>query len=186
MTCQNKRHARYFFSLLEILVCLTIITSISSIFVVHGKSLLQQHRFHMSSHAFLRDLQKWKLLSLVYRCDVYCTIAQQDGVYVVTWTLEFPVDGIPLTSHLKLSNVEKLYWNAKEISCLETTLLSSGRPTIQGTLTFTKDQEQLSCSWSCPERLYAGIFPDHLCELPPYPERQKERFFTQDTLSSPG
>ncbi|MBM3197893.1 MAG: type II secretion system protein [Chlamydiae bacterium] len=175
-TNRRLRHAA--FSLLELLVCISILASVASVLVIRGYELVASHQFRGSAHSFLAELQKWKILSLIHDCDISCTISQQGSEYFVTWSPEFPLHNAPKERHHPLIGTKQLLWEGIPTHSFHTILLSSGRPLLQGTLTFIPKEERqaLSIDWHFPLTLRKKDSSKQTLPLPPpYPEKKKER-----------
>lgn len=175
----KKRRSKGAFSLLELIVCLGILCSISAVLGVKGYALISSHRFQTSSHALLVEIQRWKVLSLVHNCDISISILKEQGEYVVHYKTEFPIPGNPSHTSLPLTGTTKLLFEGKPISSFQGTILSSGRLSLQGLLTLLpKDEtEALSIDLGYPRHLKKGsdfTRKNPSIKAPPFPERKKE------------
>ena len=77
---RRKRRAR--FSLLELLVCIALLSVIAAIVGFKGKSLMDHHRFGSSVQEVKNKLSLCKSLAMTYQTDCqFCLFAREGKVY---------------------------------------------------------------------------------------------------------
>ena len=169
------------FTLLEIMVCLVIITLAGAAIGVQGGNLFKYHQFRSVAQTFVFDISKWRVMSMTLGSDVTCSIDKGEEGYTVTWTPDAPIEtkGTPLFYPLK--GVKGLFLQGKSKDSYEFIIYSSGRISSSDILTFSpsKKEKAVSIDLSYPASLKEGPFkPSFRSALQKsntlsYPEKKK-------------
>ena len=172
-----KKEIKRAFTLLEILVCLAIISLVSVLVGTKGHQLLSYHQFRSISQTFLLDLGRFQILSMASGSDVVCRITKEASGCFIRWQADasLPVEQGALSYELK--GVEKIQFQRKEVKDLEFTLFSSGRISPASLVTFIskKDGKALSIDLAYPFHVKEGAAKSPSLASPPsYPIRKKD------------
>ncbi len=172
-----KKKVKRAFTLLEILVCLAIISLVSVLVGTKGHQLLSYHEFRSISQTFLLDLGRFQILSMTSGSDVVCRITKEASGCFVHWQVEasLPVEQGALSYELK--GVEKIQFQGKLVKDLEFTLFSSGRISPASLITFIskKEEKTLSIDLAYPFYIKEGLVKSLSLVSPPlYPIRKKD------------
>lgn len=176
MTMINKR-VKKAFTLLEILVCLAIISLVSVLLGTKGHQLLSYHQFRSISQTFLLDLGRFQILSMASGSDVLCKIKKEPSGWFVRWQADaaLPIEQGALLYELK--GVENILFQEKAVKEFEFTVFSSGRISPASLLTFVskKEEKPLIIDLSYPFYIKegGGQHPTSGSQ-PPYPTRKKD------------
>ena len=172
-----KRHRSRGFTLLELMVCLGIISLMGSLVATKGYQLFSYHQFRCISQTFLADLNRWQIVAMAQGCDVKCKIQENGSIYKVQFEPDMPVMGVERLNY-ELKCAEKMQFQGKILKKFEFTLFSSGRISDQGVLTLIPKQEEkaLSIDLSYPvvleESKSTAFFQKRI--IPSYPKRKKK------------
>ena len=159
------------------MVCICIIALVGSLLGMKGYDLLDHHRFRSATRTFLHELQHWRGLSLIYRCDVSCFIRQEGSSFQVIWEPDFIPNNqkIPLSPQ-ELSGVKKIQLDNRSISSFHFILYSSGSISSNETLSFfSKKDSPVSIDLAYPSALIQGLIKNKKKPIPPtHPDLIKE------------
>ncbi len=167
---RNKKHS---FTLLELMICLSLISLVGTLVAIKGMDLVAHHRFTSSLQEVLFDLQRHQILAMTEGRDVLCKIAKNpEGAYFASFT--FDGKDAPYSSHL-LKEISQIRFQGKIISEFESILYSTGRINSLGVLSFEAkkhNEDPLWIDFSYPICLQKGPIPaSKLVLLPPYPDK---------------
>ena len=172
-----KKKIKKAFTLLEILVCLAIISLVSVLVGTKGHQLLSYHQFRSISQTFLLDLGRFQILAMTSGSDIICKIIKEASGYVIHWDPEavLPLEQGALSYALK--GVEKIQLQGKVVNEFDFTLLSSGRifPVSHITFVSKKEEKVLSIDLAYPFYVKEGVIKNSPpLFLPFYPTRKKD------------
>ncbi len=148
------------FTLLEIMVCLVIITLAGAAIGVSGGNLFKYHQFRGIAQTFVFDLNKWRVMSMTLGSDVECLIDKEKEGYRVTWSPDAPIEAEGSSFTYLLKEVKELSVQGKEKNSFSFTLFSSGRISSSDMLTLSpnKKDKSISIDLSFPSSLIEGPF----------------------------
>lgn len=177
----RKTRKRKTFTLLELMICLVLIGTISSAVFVKGSQLVQHHRFKCAAQTFLLDLKRWRILAMTTGADVTCKIKKEGKNFLISWHPDFSL--AKEESSYGLTETREVYLKGKAVDTLLTfTIFSSGRISSPDFLTLEpKDKENaLTLDLSYPRFFEIGPFNLSMktalerSSAPIYPERKKD------------
>jgi prepilin-type N-terminal cleavage/methylation domain-containing protein len=79
------------FTLLEILICMALLLSLSAIFAIEGKKFLDTHRFKTTLELLKTEGEKARFQSLIYRTDIELELLENKGELVLRKKCDEPV-----------------------------------------------------------------------------------------------
>lgn len=78
----RKRIKNKAFTLLELMVCLVLISLLGAIIGIKGIDLLAHHRFRSTLQTWLLDIGRAQILAMYQKCDVICILKKRaEGGY---------------------------------------------------------------------------------------------------------
>ncbi len=163
------------FTLLELMVCLALISLLSAVLGIKGIDLLAHHRFYGGLQTWLFDVHRTQILAMNQSCDVVCTIKKnQQGGYQALLTSDAP--SFPSTSS-DLKEVAHLFFEDKLVEEFQVTFFSSGRIFPVGLLKIEPKRAQeppVFLDLSYPIAFQMTPFKKSQGFAPPlYPEKRK-------------
>lgn len=171
-----KRRSKRAFTLLELLVCIVIISLVSVLVGTKGHQLLAYHQFRSTSQTFLLDLGRFQILSMAGGFDITCKLTKSSSAYLVEWQAEtsLPIEKGSLSYELK--GVQRIEIQGKPVRDLEFTVFSSGRidPTLCMTFISKKEEKSLSIDLTYPFYLKEGTIKITSLSPPIYPVSRKD------------
>ncbi len=121
------------FTLLELIVCITILGLVASSLAWNLKGLLDRSRLEHANSKFRLNVEELKMVSLTHQADSGMEFFFKEGsLYYKNYT-EAPIKGLSTADHLMGKNYELLL-NDKVISGCKLTIFSDGRIDPQGVL----------------------------------------------------
>ncbi len=170
-----KRNKRKSFTLLEIMVCLALISLLAGLVGMKGVDLLAHHRFYRGLQSWLFDVHQVQILAMNQGADVTCTIKKnQEGTYQAIFESDSP--SFHSTTH-DLKEVSELFLENKPVKEVKVTFFSSGRTFPTGILKIEPQKMKqppvfLDFSYpiafqTAPPKKSSRFIP------PPYPEKKK-------------
>jgi prepilin-type N-terminal cleavage/methylation domain-containing protein len=162
------------FTLLELMVCLALISLLAGLVGMKGVDLLAHHRFYRGLQTWLFDIHRVQILAMNQGADVTCTLKKnKEGHYRAIFESDAP--SFHSTSH-DLNGVSELIFENKPINEFKVTFFSSGRISPVGILKIEPQKEQepsvfLDFSYpiafqTAPQKKSSRFIP------PPYPEKK--------------
>ena len=131
-----KTKIRRSFTLLEIVLCIAILSLVSGTLGWQIRDMLGSHRFHKSVDHILTDLRKLQIIALSDREDIEIKLALRDGLYSYTITSDGKIPCLlPLEG--KLPGVKQIRIDGKKIMEKRIQIYSTGRITPDKTLVFS-------------------------------------------------
>lgn len=127
---------RISFTLIEILIALTIASLVASAIGVQTVRFLARYFFEQEVDGFTLALKEAQWLATTYETDIRAHLFQENGVFYYCIETDEPFTKIPLDREKKkLKHVKKLVYNQKKTKQLTLTLFS-GNLEPRGTLAF--------------------------------------------------
>jgi type II secretory pathway pseudopilin PulG len=123
------------FTLLEIVVCLAILTLVSGVIGIKIKQATDRHRFESSFNQLVYELKKIQMLALGYRSEFGLEVQACGGEYQYAFFTDEPHFTGKLTSHT-LEYATGLSFNNRDVETITFTLLADGRILPEGKLAF--------------------------------------------------
>lgn len=136
-----SRHLRAF-TLLEIMIALTLLSLISAISAVHINKLINAHRFESEiSHLFI-DLQEAQVLSAAYQTDIALDLYRDKGKLCYRFSTHEPFTTKQLNQEtVRLNNTDSIKFQRKKINVLHLNIFS-GRIEPCGIVTFMQTPKE--------------------------------------------
>ena len=123
---KEMRNKKYSFSLLEILIALSIISLLASLFSFKILDLIKDYKFKKTVEMLKEDLTRIKVLCITHQCDCDIKIYKSKNNYYFSFSLDWQ-SSRPLVPHeRKLEGVKSIKLNHKKISSLTMRCHSSG------------------------------------------------------------
>ncbi len=120
----KKTKNRQGFTLLEILICLTLIGLMSALFGFQGKRFLDEQRFNSSLQLLSGECEKAKFLSLVYRTDIDLEIVRKKSGFFLWRKCDEP--GLPNAETSSLPGIQDMRYQGKKTKKIVFAKFSSG------------------------------------------------------------
>jgi hypothetical protein len=98
---------RFSFTLLEVVICIALISMFASVFAWKGNNLLQHYLLRSSAKTIVREINTAHLLALSYQTDVSLKLVQKKGEIFLEWQTEEPLILRRCTSH-KMRGVKNI------------------------------------------------------------------------------
>ncbi|NGX39795.1 MAG: hypothetical protein KR126chlam1_01128 [Chlamydiae bacterium] len=137
----SKQRTRRPFTLLEIALCIAILSMVASVLGLQIRNMVTAHYFQKSVDSLLTDLRKLQIIALSDRSDLTLKINCQDGKYSYEVMSDDPIPCL-LPKKGSLQGVKKISFSKKRIrSSLELKIFSSGRVEPKGVLSFYPDEK---------------------------------------------
>ncbi|NGX27360.1 MAG: hypothetical protein K940chlam6_01294 [Chlamydiae bacterium] len=114
------------FTLLEIVLCVAILSVAAVTLSWQMKGMLMAHHFNQNVDNFLTDLRKCQLIALSDRVDIEMRIEKKDDTYLYSLHCDDPIPCF-IKKPMKLSGVEQIKRNKKPIDQHILIIHSSGR-----------------------------------------------------------
>lgn len=131
------------FSLLEILVALSILVFISALLGVKVVNLLSEHKFKNSSGAFIEDVRHLQVLSVSHGTDCSIAIYKNKGDFYYACSSEAELKLAPFFAPRLLKGVKALSIDQKKCDRVSFTMYSTGRIEPGSLLGLHKQEEDL-------------------------------------------
>lgn len=161
MTKMRTSKKKRVFTLLEIIVCLVIVTMLMGLVGVKTYQLIDLYRFRSSVHKMLSEINHWQLWAMTHNDDVHLKISQEKGEYFFQPETEAPYPLPSLLTKQKLYGVKRIKMDGKTLSSLDLDIYSTGRIEPTGILQYEpKDpissDEALRLDLLYPKRIYSS------------------------------
>ncbi len=128
------------FTLLEIVVCLAILTLVSGVIGLKIKQATDRHQFESSFNQLVYELKKIHMLALGYRSEFGLNVQAASGGYNYTFFTDEPHFTGKLTSQT-FEHATGLSFNNQAVETITFTLLADGRILPEGKLSFHYEDE---------------------------------------------
>lgn len=129
------------FTLIEILIALTIASLVASAIGVHTVRFLARYFFEQEVDGFTIALKEAQWLATTYQTDIRIHLFQANNIFYYCIETDEPFTKIPLDrERKKLKHVKKLLYNQKSAKQLTLTLFS-GNLEPRGTLAFVAEDK---------------------------------------------
>ena len=116
------------FTLLEICICLMILSIVAGFLGVHVKDAIDQHRFHNSVARMKLELQKMQMFALSHQCDFKVSIFKKDQNFFFRAFTDEPRISKEACKKNLLAGVSKISIEGqKETTNFQMNIYSSGR-----------------------------------------------------------
>lgn len=140
--CLLSSTVRYSFTLLEILLAITIASLIASVIGIQASNLLSHYFFKQEIETFTTTLKEAQWLAVAFETDIQIHLFEEKGTFYYLLQSDEPFTKIPLDRQKKkLAQVKKIFHGKKSEKDLILTLFS-GRLEPRGTLTFVSKNKQ--------------------------------------------
>ena len=127
-----KKSKKKAFTLIEMMICITLIGLLGSVMGIKAMDLLARHRFQGSLQTWLFDFQRARLLAMNQEADIVCRVRKNSrGEFVASLESDSP-SFAPSVHFLKEVKSITLDRNPQKDLCI--TLYSSGRADPSGLL----------------------------------------------------
>lgn len=146
-----KRKLSRAFTLLEIMICIMILTVAASICGYKIVGIIDIHQFQGSSERLKSHLLELQILAMSHKTDIYLTIEKKDGVYTFASQCDAPLKIAAFSQKETLGGIKKINFNkGKAISQMVFNIYSSGRIAPAGVLRLEGEGEKRWIDLSCP------------------------------------
>lgn len=78
------------FTLLEVMLCIALISLMASAFAWKGNNLLQHYLLRSSAKTLVREIEAAHLLAMSYQTDIAVVIVKRNGDYFLEWRTDEP------------------------------------------------------------------------------------------------
>jgi hypothetical protein len=137
------------FTLLELLICIMIISLVGGVLALPLKDMLERHRLHHNVKTVFIQFKKAQALALNYQSDMGLRFYEDEGIFCCDGFTDEPIRPFKL---LKLQGISNLDFNGIKISAkpLEFKVFASGRIEPTGKLIFHKGADFLEIDLTTP------------------------------------
>ena len=133
------------FTLLEMMLALTILVLIASFTTIHIKRLIDTHRFEKQISELFISLQEAQVLSAAYQTDFALDIEQGKGGFFYQFSTDEPFLESKFSQKKEpLSPEIQMKWGDKQSTRLHLDIYSGGRIEPQGVVSFSQSKEAAS------------------------------------------
>ena len=138
-----KKHC---FTLLEIMVCLSILAVVAGAMVFPLSGMLARHRFNQGVKQFVIHVRELQALALNHQSDMGIALEHEQN----KWTCKgFTDEPMKLFKPFELKNLSAVTFDKKPAKMpLKIQILASGRVIPPGTLAFTYDEELIEIDFT--------------------------------------
>jgi type II secretory pathway pseudopilin PulG len=135
MSKMTKMSNRRFFTLLELMIALMILTLIGALTSTQIKKLIDVHRFEQEVSTLFTTLQEAQILSATYRTDLSLDLTFSNNTLAYQITTDEPFTPFQLNqSPITLPHTARLQFNGKKATRLHFDIYSGGRIEPRGLL----------------------------------------------------
>lgn len=140
-TMSNKR----FFTLLELMIALMILTLIGALTTSQIKKLIDVHRFEQEASILFTTLQEAQILSATYRTDLSLDLSFSNNTLAYQITTDEPFTDFQLNQGIiPLPHTARLQFNGKKATRLHFDIYSGGRIEPRGLLSLLQTTDEAS------------------------------------------
>lgn len=163
----------YRFTLLEIVICISILAMVAGVVSIQIKKALDTSRFQNSVKQLYNELEHLQVLALTYRSDMRLEITKKDGKWIASmYSDEKTLQSMP---NIVLSGVSKLKWNKKEVRSLSLDIYSSGHIEPKGVIGLITEESKVYIDLQSPLQIkITKKYPTKDSTITP-PEKPKDK-----------
>lgn len=129
------------FTLLEIVICITILAVAGVTMSWQTRDLLKAHHFEKNVENFITDLRKCQVIALSDRVDIEMRIQKKKNTYFYFLYSDDPIPSF-VKAPMKMKGVSRIQKDRKTIEAQTLTIFSSGRIEPKEAITFYQDGEK--------------------------------------------
>ncbi len=155
------------FTLLEILICLAIISLLTTLLGIKVSDLIGHYRFRSSARLFLTECNHWQIWALTHQCDVDLSLDLTDKGWRLQAASEDPAF-CHAPPHL-FRGLQEIHWNGKKRDHIFLKVYSTGRIDPAGIIRLQSKEEIAWIDLSFPYRLYDMAPKQRVLEIPVNP-----------------
>lgn len=178
------------FTLLEVMIALTIITIIATLTALPIKKLLDRHRFEKEVGDLFIALQEAQILAACYETDLALDFVKKQGKWSYHFSTDEPFSKDKLNQDVVvLDQVVEMKFGEKRVSTLHVDIYAGGRVEPRGVLGFYCSEDVKDISEKEKAALWIDLQKGHLLKFAytkpviikeKIPEMPKNAFFTYD------
>lgn len=168
------------FTLLEIMICLFILSVAAGAIGMRIVEALSTHRFHLAVGEFTSQVKELQLLAMTHQTDMELHIFKEKGEWKYQNKVEPSLKIGARTAPASLNGTSVIKLEGKTFAALPFTLYTTGRIEPKGVLEFQGDDEKVwvdlreplhikICKEYPPKEEYTTQIPEFPCKSPALP-----------------
>lgn len=127
---------------MEMLVCLSLLGSVSVLLGTQAFALLAQYRFQQGLDRVVLELWHSRIEALSCPCDIECVLSLGKKGIEVEFIPDSPFLFAGQKSTFRVPGADALYWQGRSVSCVHLSLLAAGRIEPSGVLGLGRGEER--------------------------------------------
>ncbi|HEY5260449.1 MAG TPA: prepilin-type N-terminal cleavage/methylation domain-containing protein [Rhabdochlamydiaceae bacterium] len=174
------------FTLMEILICLLILSIAAGTIGIRIVDALSSHRFHLGVGEFASQVKELQLLAMTHRADMELHLFKDKEEWKYQNKSEPSLKVGVLMNPLSLGGASTVKLNGKIVSSLPFQIYSTGRVEPAGVLEFQRDEEKIwidmreplhikICNRYPPKEEYTTQLPEFPCKSPAQPSSTEQK-----------
>lgn len=174
------------FTLLEIMICLLILSVAAGAIGMRIVDALSTHRFHLAVGEFTSQVKELQLLAMTHRADMELHLFKDQGEWKYQNKSEPSLKVGSSAAPFSLSGSRAILLNGKTLTALPLQIYSSGRIEPTGVLEFQADEEKIwvdvreplhikICNRYPPKEEYMTQLPEFPCKSQALPSSIEQK-----------